>query len=123
MNFENPSDDDWNEFEHRLANDDGAAAKAHLAAGNPIYYTEADTPPNTCLKEYPDGRRELVTFDVERGEVFISEASPRHRSRADLLDALERVETSTRAANEALDDALSFIEESNKRLDRIDGRE
>jgi hypothetical protein len=32
-----------------LANDDGAAAKARLAAGNPLYYTEADTPPNTCL--------------------------------------------------------------------------
>jgi hypothetical protein len=120
VNFQSPSDADWEEFERQLANDDGGAAKAHLAAGNPIYYTEADTPEHTCLKEYPDGRRELVTFDLERGEVFISAASPRHRSPADLLDALGRVEASTRKAQHALDDALSYIDDSNKRLDRRD---
>jgi len=123
MNFENPSDADWEEFERQLANDDGAAAKAHLAAGNPIYYTEADTPERMCLKEYPDGRREHVTFDVECGEVFVAEASPRHRSRAELLEALERVEASTRAADQALSDALSSIRESNKRLDLLDEKD
>ena len=123
MNFENPSDADWEEFERQLANDDGAAAKAHLAAGNPIYYTEADTPERMCLKEYPDGRRELVTFDVERGEVFVAQASPRHRSRVELLEALERVEASTKAADQALSDALSSIRESNKRLDQLDEKD
>ncbi|MDR5791673.1 hypothetical protein P9281_34570 [Caballeronia sp. LP003] len=76
MNFENPTDADWDEFERQLANDDGAAAKEHLAAGFPIYYREDDTPEGACLKEYPDGRREFVTFDVDRGEVFIA-AAPR----------------------------------------------
>jgi hypothetical protein len=51
-------------------------------------------------------------FVVELGEVFISEASPRHRSRADLLDALRRVRTSAKAADEALANTLSFIRDS-----------
>jgi len=46
-------------------NDDGAAAREHLAAGFPIYYSEDDTPAGAVIKEYPDGRRELVRFDRE----------------------------------------------------------
>lgn len=34
MNFENSSDEDWDEFERKLANEDGATAKAHLAAAD-----------------------------------------------------------------------------------------
>lgn len=56
----------------------GVAANAHLAAGDPIHYTEADTPEHTCLKEYPD----------QRGEVFVSAALPRYRSQADLLEVV-----------------------------------
>lgn len=49
---------------HALAReDDGQAAQAHLTAGRPIYYGTADTPPGHAVKEYPDGRRELVRFD------------------------------------------------------------
>ncbi len=39
------------------------AARDHLAAGYPIYYSESDTPAGLIIKEYPDGRRELVRFD------------------------------------------------------------
>src|SRR3546814_16572156 len=50
--------------------DDGAIASSHLAAGFPIYYSEADTPPDAIIKEYPGGRRELVSFDLQ-GEHFV----------------------------------------------------
>lgn len=83
----------------------GNAARDQLAAGNPIYFREADTPPGTCVKKYPDGHCELVRFDREKGEVVISEL-------------IAAVEQSTQAANDALDDALAFIAESNKRLDQ-----
>ena len=44
-----------------LAQDDGEAARSHLAAGRPIYYHSYEFPEN-LIKEYPDGRRELVTW-------------------------------------------------------------
>lgn len=47
-----------------ICNDDGAAAKAHLAAGNPIYYCD-DRYPGEIVKEFPDGRRQIV---VMRGQ-------------------------------------------------------
>lgn len=50
--------------------DDGAAARSHLEAGFPIYYSETDTPADAIIKEYPDGRRELVRVDAD-GEHFI----------------------------------------------------
>lgn len=86
----------------------GDAARSHLAAGNPIYFRESNTPSGTCIKKYPDGRCELVTFDRQSGaEIVVSE----------LLEAVER---STQAANDALDDALAFIAESNKRIDQAE---
>ena len=57
----------------------GNAACDQLAAGNPIYYREPGTPAGLCLKEYPDGHRELVKFSLAHGEEFVSEASPRLR--------------------------------------------
>ncbi|HBR5516541.1 TPA: hypothetical protein ACWS6R_000084 [Klebsiella pneumoniae] len=48
----------------------GAAARAHLAAGRAIYYSEDATPEGLLIKEYPDGRRELVKFD-EGGDIII----------------------------------------------------
>lgn len=63
---------DFDELSRLIAHDDGAAAKAHLAAGHPIYYREPDTPAGLCIKEYPNGSRELVTFDRATGkEVFV----------------------------------------------------
>jgi len=51
----------------------GNAARENLAAGNPIYYRKPDTPPGVCVKEYPDGRLELVRFDLKSGkEVVLS---------------------------------------------------
>ena len=55
-----------------LAHDDGAAARNHLAKGNPIYCTTADTPAGLVEKRFPDGRRQLVHFD-ENGEHVVRE--------------------------------------------------
>lgn len=57
-------------FTEQLAQDDGSAAQADLAAGYPIYYSEEDTPDKYLIKEYPDGRKEYVTFKGKQ-EVFI----------------------------------------------------
>jgi len=37
--------------------DEGAAVRAHLAAGRPIYYREADTPAGLVIRKNPDGTR------------------------------------------------------------------
>src|SRR3546814_6674074 len=63
-------------IENAARQDDGAIASSHLAAGFPIYYSEADTPPDAIIKEYPGGRRELVSFDLQgehRSEEHTSE--------------------------------------------------
>lgn len=57
-------------IENAALNDDGAAARAHLEAGFPVYYSEPDTPEGVIIKEYPGGRRELVRFDHD-GEHFV----------------------------------------------------
>lgn len=49
--------------------DDGAAAKSHLAAGRPIYYCE-DAYPEHMIRKWPDGRRELITLGQE-GEILV----------------------------------------------------
>lgn len=59
----------WTVFEWALANDDGAAAKEHLAAGRPIYYCD-DKYPTEMVRKWPDGRRELVQVD-ETGEATV----------------------------------------------------
>ena len=51
----------WELFEKELAHDDGAAAQAHLDAGRPIYYREDGI--EGCIREWPGGRREIVTID------------------------------------------------------------
>ncbi len=48
-------------FEMALANDDGLAAKQHLSAGRPIYYGD-ERYPEGIVKEFPDGRRQLVSI-------------------------------------------------------------
>jgi hypothetical protein len=59
----------WAEFAAELANDNGQAAKEHLQAGRAIYLCEDDTPAGLVVKEYPDGRRELVQFDQDGEKV------------------------------------------------------
>jgi hypothetical protein len=55
-----------------LAHDDGAAARNHLARGNPIYCTTENTPAGLVEKRFPDGRRQLVRFDLD-GEHVVGE--------------------------------------------------
>ncbi len=56
----------WEQFERDLDNDTGEAAQAHLAAGYPIYYGDPAYPGHV-VEEYPDGRRQLVDFDLKTG--------------------------------------------------------
>ena len=55
----------WSAMEIALRSEDETAAREHLAAGFPIYYSDARTPEGTLIKEYPDGHRELVRFDQD----------------------------------------------------------
>ena len=52
----------WRVFERAVAHDDGQAARSHLSAGRPIYYCD-DRYPDDFIREWPDGRRELVAVD------------------------------------------------------------
>jgi hypothetical protein len=56
----------WEQFERELDSDTGEAAKAHLAAGHPIYYGDPAYP-GAVVKQYPDGRRQLVRFERPSG--------------------------------------------------------
>lgn len=60
----------WHDLLYAAQHDDGAAAKAHLQAGFPIYYVKDDTPEGLLIKEHPNGRRELVRFDEDGDEVI-----------------------------------------------------
>ncbi|OIQ80724.1 hypothetical protein GALL_375210 [mine drainage metagenome] len=51
-------------FVSAITYDDGAAAKEHLAAGRPIYYGD-DAFPGEVIKEYPDGRRQIVVMNAD----------------------------------------------------------
>ena len=65
----------WEQFAADLANDDGSAACEHLQAGFPIYVQTDDTPKNTIEKQFPDGRRQLVRWDLD-GEHFLCDLPP-----------------------------------------------
>ncbi len=52
------------EFERAIADDDGLAARQHLAAGRPIYYGDARYPEG-LVKKYPDGRKQLVSIGAD----------------------------------------------------------
>ncbi|PVY69451.1 hypothetical protein C7414_11718 [Cupriavidus alkaliphilus] len=53
--------------------DDGAEAQRHLAAGRAIYITDPRYP-GQATRLYPDGRRELMKLDVERGVLIVVRA-------------------------------------------------
>lgn len=57
------------EFAMEHMEDDGQAAKAHLAAGRPITYCD-DLYPDTMIRKWPDGRRELIEVD-DQGNITI----------------------------------------------------
>lgn len=65
-----PSDAIWREMGRALRKGDDSAARALLAEGIPIYYSEDDTPAGLTIKEHPDGRRQLVRFDPSGDEVI-----------------------------------------------------
>ena len=56
----------WEQFERDLDSDTGEAAREHLAAGHPIYYSDPAYPDHV-VKQYPDGRRQLVRFERPSG--------------------------------------------------------
>ncbi len=60
----------FDEFERQLDSDTGEAAKAHLAAGRPIYYEDPEYP-GDLVKEYPNGKRELVSIDITTRAVTV----------------------------------------------------
>lgn len=66
------SDDELQIFLATVCNDDGGAARAHLARGNPIYVSTPDTPKGTIAKRFPDGIRQFVRFDL-KGEHAVSD--------------------------------------------------
>jgi hypothetical protein len=64
------SDDVDGDRERRPEQDHVKVAQSPLRPGRPVYYRgEDNTPPNACLKEYPDGCREFVRFD-QNGKEF-----------------------------------------------------
>lgn len=60
----------FSSFEKTISNDDGQAAKAHLAAGRAIYYC-LDQFKDSVVREWPDGRRELVRVSAEGKPIIL----------------------------------------------------
>lgn len=58
----------WRDILNAAEKDDGAAARDHLNAGFPVYYCDENTPYGMVVKQHPDGRRELVSFDASGRE-------------------------------------------------------
>ena len=54
----------WRAIEMASRDDDDGVAREHLSAGFPIYYSDAATPAGLVVKEYPNGDKELVRFDL-----------------------------------------------------------
>lgn len=61
-------------FDRQLEHDAGEAARASLLSGVPIYYAEQNTPEGCVIKEYPDGRKELVSFMTGTEKVVEAQA-------------------------------------------------
>ena len=49
-----------NHFKNQPENDE--QAKICLSMGIAIYYTENNTPDNYVIKEYPNGKKQLITW-------------------------------------------------------------
>ncbi|MGT2457805.1 hypothetical protein ACU4GI_33425 [Cupriavidus basilensis] len=59
-------------LDSQLARDDGAVAKAHLAAGRAIHISDPRYP-GRVIRQHPDGRRELMTLDTD-GNLIVERA-------------------------------------------------
>ena len=57
----------FQDVERMFQSDDGLAAQQHLDAGQPIYYGDPSYP-DAFIREYPDGRLELVSV-TDLGEI------------------------------------------------------
>jgi len=57
--------DIWQLISDGIERDGDRAARSHFAAGFPIYMSDDDTPPDTVIRENPDGTRQLVHFDAD----------------------------------------------------------
>ena len=75
MHWDDMTPEQEEAFLRELEYDDDSAARAHLAAGRPIAYREADTPLGHVIKEYPSGRRVLVQV-VDGVEHPVRDLSP-----------------------------------------------
>jgi hypothetical protein len=62
----------FDRFLNLVLEDTGEAAREHLAAGRAVYYGDADYP-DFAVKEYPDGRKEVVDFDDDGKERIIKQ--------------------------------------------------
>jgi hypothetical protein len=60
------------EIEQAAHFDDGLAAKTHLAASRAIYYGDPQYS-GQIVKEYPDGRTQLVNIDEQNVVIVIKE--------------------------------------------------
>lgn len=49
----------------------GDAAEIHLSEGRPIYYSDPEISTEHPIRERPDGSRELVGVDWEKGTAFV----------------------------------------------------
>jgi len=62
-----------NAIDTAFGDNDGAAAKRHLAAGRSVYYREPNTPPGHVIRKHPDGSRQLVRFAADGTEHVVTE--------------------------------------------------
>lgn len=64
------------ELEAAFEQDDDSAVRENLAAGHPVVYREADTPAGHIIKRYPDGKRELWSYDEAHNPFLVSDLPP-----------------------------------------------
>ncbi|MGH8845950.1 MAG: hypothetical protein ACREXQ_01705 [Polaromonas sp.] len=53
----------------------GEEARRHLAAGRAIYVSDPNWP-GRAVRVHPDGRRELMRLDLEKGELVVDRELP-----------------------------------------------
>ena len=62
----------WSHIGKSEIHGDGSEAARHLAAGRPIYYADPAYP-GKLVKKFPDGRRQVVRFDLDDQEIVEQE--------------------------------------------------
>ncbi|MBK4737825.1 hypothetical protein [Noviherbaspirillum pedocola] len=65
----------WKQLELELVRSDGEVARADMAPGDPVYYCE-DAYPDEMVREWADGRKELVRVSFE-GKVVRARPYPK----------------------------------------------